>query len=599
MSSRSQWRRFNESLEAEEQEPERADQTDQLADERKTFAGRVRFLVLLFAIFGLVVLTRLLLSQVIGGNSDTDRVLAQTVDTSRGRIVDSNGLLLAMDTFSWEIYVDPQLAEREQPNAEEISEYAALIGGITPAALTEALSESGTVAVVARGVTEQQCLTASNHADIPRWIWCDGKRKRLYPHSSLAAHVLGYVDADQNGSAGIEASYDGWLRTTGTWASSRLPGSPQPLPETLKTYLPSAGGRDLVLNLNAALQYRVEQALAAALIRYEAKSGTIIVMDPRTGAMLALANLPTFDPNNLAQFTQGEWKNIAINEFYEPGSVFKPITYAAAVDSGRLSPDEMLYDDGSLSLDGQTITNAESLVYGRITASQALAKSVNVVAAKLCLDMGSDTFYRYVRQFGFGKVTEADSDMEIAGIVKWPGTKYWSRYDQAANSFGQGISVTPLQMANAIAAIANGGNLMQPQFVQGLVYDGQLYALPPRMLGRAIKPETARSLTEMMTFTVDSYALGPTLVPGYRVAGKTGTAEVPGSEGYTSSLTITSFVGFLPAAKPQLLVLVKLAEPKNSRWAEQVALPVFSEVAQDAVEILKIAPDDRLPQDVR
>ncbi len=595
MSPNSQWRRFNETLEAEAQEPEKADQATQQAAERKTFAVRVRFLVLLFAIFGLIVLTRLVLSQVVGVTAQSSSVLAQTIDTSRGRIVDSNGLLLAMDTFSWEIYVDPQAARRARPTAEKITEYAALIGGITPEKLTEAVSKPGTIAVVGRGVSEQQCLTASDHPDIPAWIWCDGKRKRQYLHGSLAAHVLGFVDADQTGHAGVEASYDDWLRTAGTWTSDRLPGSPQSLPETLKTYLPSAGGRDLVLHLNSALQYRVEKALSAALTRYEAKSGTIIVMDPRTGAVIALANLPTFDPNNYAQFTQGEWKNIAINEFYEPGSVFKPITYAAALESGRVSPDDTLYDSGSLSLDGQTINNAENLVYGSITARQALAKSVNVVTAELCLDMGSDTFYRYVRQFGFGKVTEVDSDMEIAGIVKWSGTKYWSRYDQAANSFGQGISVTPLQMANAIAAVANGGSLMQPQFVQGLVYDGQLYTLPPRTLGRAIKPETAHTLTEMMTFTVDNYALGPTLVPGYRVAGKTGTAQIPGSEGYTSSLTITSFVGFLPAAEPKLLILVKLAEPKNSRWAEQVALPVFGEVAQDAVEILRIAPDNRLP----
>lgn len=595
MSPSSQWRRFNETLEAEAQEPEKTDQATQQAAERKTFAVRVRFLVLLFCVFGLIVLTRLVLSQVVGVTAQSSAVLAQTIDTSRGRIVDSNGLLLAMDTFSWEIYVDPQAARRNRPTAEKINEYAALIGGIAPETLTEALSKPGTLAVVGRGVSEQQCLTASDHMDIPAWIWCDGKRKRQYLHGSLAAHVLGFVDADQTGHAGVEASYDDWLRTAGTWTSERLPGSPQSLPETLKTYLPSAGGRDLVLHLNSALQYRVEKALSAALTRYEAKSGTIIVMDPRTGALIALANLPTFDPNNYAQFTQGEWKNIAINEFYEPGSVFKPITYAAALETGRVSPDDTLYDDGSLSLDGQIINNAENLVYGTITARQALAKSVNVVTAELCLDMGSDTFYRYVRQFGFGKVTEVDSDMEIAGIVKWSGTKYWSRYDQAANSFGQGISVTPLQMANAIAAVANGGNLMQPQFVQGLAYDGQLYALPPRTLGRAIKPETAHTLTEMMTFTVDNYALGPTLVPGYRVAGKTGTAQIPGSEGYTSSLTITSFVGFLPAAEPKLLILVKLAEPKNSRWAEQVALPVFGEVAQDAVEILRIAPDNRLP----
>lgn len=594
MNSRSQWRRFNETLETDDQDTDQVEHTRQQADEKELFAGRVRFLVLLFTIFGLIVLTRLILSQVIGIATHSRQVLAQTVDTSRGRIVDSNGLLLAMDVFAWEIYADLQAAQRNSPSAEEITAYAGLLG-IPAETLAQALAQKNTLAVVARGVTEQQCQIADDHEDIPTWIWCDGKRKRQYLHGQLAAHVLGFVDADQIGRAGVEASYNDWLLTTGDWSGNRLPSPLQPLPDELKTYLPSPSGHDLVLHLNSALQYRVEQILSEALTRYQATSGTIIIMDPRTGAVLALANLPTFDPNRYAQYTQGEWNNIAVSEFYEPGSVFKPITYAAAIDTGRLTPDDLLYDEGSLDLDGQTITNAEQYTYGSITARQALAKSVNVVAANLCLDMGADTFYRYVRQFGFGKISETDCGMESAGIVKWPGTKYWSRYDQAANSFGQGISVTPLQMANAIAAIANGGNLMQPQFVRGLVYDGQLSLLAPRTLGRAIRPETARTLTQMMTFTVESYAQGPNMVPGYRIAGKTGTAQIPEREGYTSALTITSFVGFLPAAEPQLQILVKLAEPKTSRWAEQVALPVFGAVAQDAVKILKIAPDNRLP----
>lgn len=594
MSSRSQWRHYSETLEAGGQDPELTEHARQQAAEKRIFASRIRFLVLLFAIFGLIVLTRLVLSQVMGIASHSRQALAQTKDTSRGRIVDNNGLLLAMDAFSWEIYANPQVAQRNKVTPEKIAAYAELIG-IPSERLAQGLSQQGTLTVLARNVTEEQCQVAREHKDIPFWIWCDGKRKRQYVHGQLAAHVLGFTDADQIGRAGVEASYNSWLLTAGNWSSNRLPTPPQPLPAELKTYLPSPSGHDLALHLNAALQYRVEQILAEALTRHEATSGTIIIMDPRSGAVLALANLPTFDPNRYGEFTDGQWKNSAINEFYEPGSVFKPITYAAAIDTGRLSADDILYDAGSLDLAGKTITNAENNAYGSITARQALAKSVNVVTADLCLDMGADIFYRYVRQFGFGKVTEADGGMESAGIVKWPGTRFWSRYDQAANSFGQGISVTPLQMVSAIAAIANGGNLMQPQFVKGLVYEGQFSPLPSRVLGRAIKPETARELARMMTFTVDSYLQGPNMVPGYRIAGKSGTAQIPGPEGYTSSLTITSFVGFLPAAEPQVQILVKLSEPKSSRWAEQVALPVFAEVARDAVKVLKIAPDDRLP----
>jgi cell division protein FtsI (penicillin-binding protein 3) len=274
--------------------------------------------------------------------------------------------------------------------------------------------------------------------------------------------------------------------------------------------------------------------------------------------------------------------------------VFKLITYAAALDSGFITPDDFFYDDGQLEIGGRTIRNAQDQVYGDVTAREALAKSINVVTARMCLALGPATFYRYVRQFGFGKLTEVDLFYEDRGIVKRWDSGNWSTYDQAANSFGQGISVTAIQIANAVAAIANNGTLMQPQVAAALVRDGQLYPILPRVMAQAIKPETAHILTQMMVYTVDgsSYA---DLVPGYRIAGKTGTAEIPTAEGYTSEETIVSFAGFLPAADPQLVILVKIVKPQSSPWAEKVAVPVFQQVAKDAIGILRIAPDDRLP----
>jgi cell division protein FtsI/penicillin-binding protein 2 len=275
--------------------------------------------------------------------------------------------------------------------------------------------------------------------------------------------------------------------------------------------------------------------------------------------------------------------------------VFKLVTYAAGLDTKRITPDTLFSDPGKLTVGTRVIRNAQDKTYRTIAARQALADSVNTVSAQICLDMGRDDFYRYIRQFGFGRPTEVDLAQESPGIVKRPGTEAWSRYDQAANSFGQGISVTPIQLISAVGTIANGGMVMQPQVVKGLVWDGRVYNLPPRRLGQAIRPETAQTLTQMMAFTVANYDAGPKLVPGYRVAGKTGTAEIPETGGYTSDLSITSFVGFLPAADPQIVILVKLVEPKASRWAEKVALPVFGQVARDAVSTLNIRPDDRMP----
>jgi cell division protein FtsI/penicillin-binding protein 2 len=448
---------------------------------------------------------------------------------------------------------------------------------------------------VTKNVSEAQCLAARHAKEVPLWVWCDGRRQRVYPQDTLAAHLVGFTDSEQRGLAGLEASYDSWLRTMGDWPTDQLPGQPEQLPDDWKNYLPSPAGRDLVLHLDAALQYQVEKRLAEALTKYEAKAGTIIVMNPRTGALLAVANLPTYDPNRTGETTLAQVTNSAVSEPYEPGSVFKLVTYAAALDTKRITPDTRFADSGKLTVGTRVIRNAQDKTYGTITARQALANSVNTVSAQICLDMGRDDFYRYIRQFGFGRPTEVDLAQESPGIVKRPGTEAWSQYDQAANSFGQGISVTPIQLISAVGTIANGGVVMQPQVVKGLVWDGKVYNLPPRRLGQAIKPETAQILTQMMIFTVENYIAGPKLVPGYRVAGKTGTAEIPQTGGYTSDLSITSFVGFLPAADPQIVILVKLVEPKASRWAEKVALPVFGQVARDAVSTLNIRPDDRMP----
>ena len=275
--------------------------------------------------------------------------------------------------------------------------------------------------------------------------------------------------------------------------------------------------------------------------------------------------------------------------------MFKVFTYGGALDDKQTTPDRLYTDTGRLDLSGRAIYNAENKVYGTITARQALASSVNTVSARICLDMGRDDFYRYIRQFGFGRPTEIDLGPEIPGIVKRPNTEFWSLYDQAANSFGQGISVTPIQLASAVAAIANGGTLMQPQVVKGA---GTGWANVP---GGAAPDGTGHQAGDGPHPDPDDDLRCRKLCcrtrprAGYRVAGKTGTAEVAVQGGYTSKLPITSFAGFLPAADPQIVILVKLVEPRTTLWAEQVVLPIFGQVARDAVRVLKIQPDDRMP----
>ena len=590
MSREARWKSYDDAI-ASEPAPERfdVDVTRTVADPKHVLISRMRLLIAIFLVIGLAVIARIIHWQLLGETPEAGATEPEAVEISRGRCVDRSGLLLAIDSFVWEIYANPwQFSHTAAPAlARDLAQAA----GVPLADVEAQLAHSDlTVVTLAKDATEAQCeaIQTLQKSDV---VWCAPRRVRVYPLGPLAAHVVGFTNYSLVGVYGVEASYDAWLRDDLAW-TQRLPGDPTPLPEAWKLYLPSPGGRDLVLHLDAPLQHLVERYLAEALSFNEAAAGTIIVMDPRTGGILALANLPSFDPNHYSDVDRETWVNSAVGQIYEPGSVFKLITMAAGLDSGQITPDTVFEDNGYLQVGDRYIRNAERKQYGEITARDALAKSVNVVTAQICLDMGAETFYRYVHKFGFGKLTEIDLNFEGYGIVKEPGNPLWSYFDQAANSFGQGISVTTLQMINAVAAIANGGTLLQPQIAQGLIKDGQVYALPPRVLGYPITPETARTLTEMMVYTIDQSAYS-NLVPGYRVAGKTGTAEIPTEQGYTSQETITSFVGFLPAENPQIVILVKLVRPKRSQWAEHVTMPVFGQVARDAVRILGIAPDDQ------
>ncbi|MCX7668565.1 MAG: penicillin-binding protein 2, partial [Anaerolineae bacterium] len=517
---------------------------------------------------------------------------AQPQDMPRSRIVDRNGLLLATDAFSWEAYARPPEIARDTKRDLLIADIARILGRDADA-IRASLAVTHSLVTLAHDLDGQQAAEL-NALGRTGAVWADDRRVRTYPLGALAAHLIGFTNYARQGLYGVEASYDGWLMGRTDLPADQIGRKPQPLPDAWRIYLPSPGRHDLVLHLDAALQHVVERHLADAVAWHKATGGTIIVMDPRNGGILALANYPTYDPNRYAAANPEWWANAAVSGRYEPGSVFKLVTMAAALDTGQVTPDQTFTDPGVLMVDGQPIRNAENKTYGTVTVQYALAKSINVITARICLDMGADTFYRYVRQFGFGSLTEVDLNLEDTGFLKEPGNPYWSRFDQATNSFGQALMATPLQMINAVATIANGGTRYQPQAARALVQDGQVYELPPRILGYPIRPETAKALTRMMVYNVESASYRG-FVPGYKVAGKTGTAEISTASGYTSQDTITSFAGFLPAADPQIVILVKLDRPKSSRWAEQVAVPVFGKVAQDAVRILRIPADARDP----
>ena len=507
---------------------------------------RLWFLLAIFLVIVAAIILRMAYWAV-ASPAPTRFTAASAAELIRSRIVDRNGLLLATDSFYWEVNANPK-AIRNDKDPQAVAAGLARILAQPIEHIQATLAVTGSYTMLHGHANEEQVKAIEDLKRPTSMIWMDQRRGRSYPLGSLGAHVIGFVNHARLGLYGIESSYDSWLMGQRELAEEQKAKKPGALTDSARLYLPSPGRHDLILNMDAALQHMVEKHLAEAVTTYDADAGTIIVMDPRNGAILALANNPSFDPNRYSDVRMEHWINAAVSTPYEPGSVFKLVTMAAALDAGEITPDSVYPDSGELAIDGRTIHNADKKRYGNVTVRTALAKSINVVTARICLDMGAETFYRYVRQFGFGAPTEVDLSVEEGGEVKEPGHIFWSRFDQATNSFGQALTVTSLQMINAVATIANGGARYQPQAAKAVVRDGQVYNLPPHILGYAIKPETAHTLTQMMVYTVDSSSYHK-FMPGYRVAGKTGTAEISTAKGYTQD-TIMSFVGFLPAADP-------------------------------------------------
>jgi cell division protein FtsI/penicillin-binding protein 2 len=355
-------------------------------------------------------------------------------------------------------------------------------------------------------------------------------------------------------------------------------------------------GTDLILTVDRNIQMIAVQELARAIREYQAESGTVVIMDPQTGAILALANYPSYDPNGFPEVDGDLLADASLSKLWEPGSIFKVITWAAGLDSGTISPGTTVYDSGVREVGGRVIQNWDRTGRGWVTMTDGLAMSLNTVAAFISTSVGKDTFYTYVQRFGFGNLTGLDLASEGPGLVKRPGDSNWFASDLGTNAFGQGIAVTPVQMLSAVSAVANHGLLMKPYIVKQFVTTDKVVSVEPMAVRQAIAEETAETLTGMLVEVVAREAT-KAQVAGYRIAGKTGTAQVPTAYGYDPTATIASFVGFAPADDPQFAVLVKLDKPQASQWANHTAAPAFRAIAERLMVYMQIPPDEiRLAQ---
>lgn len=409
---------------------------------------------------------------------------------------------------------------------------------------------------------------------------------RSYPEKTLASNVMGFSTRENHGSYGVEQTYDSLLAGMPVQAwSPEDPNLAGELPETPR-------GSDMILTIDREIQAMVEEQLKRGMEETGSKSGTIVVMDPTTGEILAMASTPQIDLNDFYNSLDTTIPyNRAISEQYEPGSVFKILTMAAAIDSNLVAPNSTYLDVGFYEIGGAYIYNWDKGAWGPQDMVGCLEHSLNVCMARLADQMGRDTFYTYMRRFGIGHPTGIDLAGEASGRLKSPGDDDWTEVDLGTNSFGQGVAVTPIQMMAAASALANGGRMVYPHVLYGMVSNGYQYNTPVQTLDTPVSPQTARTVSEMLATAMENGEL-PSKVEGYRIAGKTGTAQIPGPDGYDPKRINASFVGWGPIDAPKFMVYIWFEEPTSHEWASSVAAPVFHDVVEKLVVLMGLPPDD-------
>lgn len=502
-----------------------------------------------------------------------------TFQPERGDVYDCHGYLLAAAATVYDIGATPRNIVDAPMVADRLS--AAL--GESRDTLLGLLQQKAVHVPLKRGVT------AAVEASIMEWgagmLQADPRPGRVYPHGTLAANVLGFVTDDNQGHYGLEGYYHDLLSGRSGFRVEQRDA----LGSLLYQFQPIHDGVDLYLTLDRNVQYVVEDVLSQAVNDSGAKQGTVIVMDPTSGAILAMASFPSYDPNTRDVTDESLFINSATSDQYEPGSVFKVITIASALDAGTISPSSTYYDAGQIVVGGRIIQNSDRLAHGETTISDLLAQSLNVGAAHVSTSLGATKFYQYVRRFGFGQLMGIDLADEVSGLVRLPGDSEWHESDLGTNSFGQGIAVTPLQMLCAVSAVANHGVLMHPYIVSRIVDGDKVTETVPRAVRRVISEQAASQTTEMMIYTVNNASV-TAVIPGYEVAGKSGTSEVPIAGGYDPQETIASFVGYVPARHPRFSILVVLDRPQKEHWGGKVAGPVFQKIATQLVSLLGVPP---------
>lgn len=519
-----------------------------------------------------------------------------TLRAHRGRILDRNGRVLATDEPTYSIYIDPGLIDPASRH-DDAAQVAAILG-LDPAHVEQILGEPTRYAFLASGVDDQQ-RSRLDSIDVPGII-VNQEEKRVYepspiPGDSFASNLLGYVDADGHGQYGVEAYYDSVLSGTPGSASVIRDNQGNAIVLGKEQRVDPKDGRDIRLGLDSEIQYWAEQALARGVDYASAESGEILVMDTHTGAIRAWAETPAYDANHYGASPIGNFRDLAVDELYEPGSVMKVVTFAGGLETHAITPG-YTFNEGPLNINGYTIHDWDNRAHGTVTMQTVLDDSLNNGAIKVEQLEGPDAFYRNLLGFGIGAPTGVDLWGEVNQQLAPQDS--WSPIDYAETAFGQHAVVTPVEMLAAINAVANGGVWVQPHAAEAVIdpATGQATPFVPATR-RVVSTAAATTLAHMMTGVVDDhggsgFAARIAAFKG-RIAGKTGTASEPTNGRYIGD-TIDSFAGFLPADNPQFTMLVLINHPHTDRVEHEgayLAAPVWHDLALVIIDQWRILPD--------
>ncbi len=522
-------------------------------------------------------------------------VSSQVVPAQRGKILveDSDGELYPLGTnvTLFSLTVVPAQIKRPELVASKLMPFLSGAGIEESDLIAKLSSKSKYLPPLKRKIEEKE---AQAIADLDlTGVYLTPELYRYYPENIMAAQALGFVNRDGKGQYGVEGYLDKQLGGKAGLLEAEQDVFGQQIALGKRQNVNPENGLDVVLTIDRAIQYHVEKALKKSVEKHKADKGSVIIMDPETGKIIAMAQYPNFDPNNYNTQDLALFNNLNTSLTYEPGSVFKVITVAAGIDAGLVAPSTTYTDPGEVKINDRTIKNSDKVAHGTQTMTQVLEKSLNTGVIFVVQKLGKNLFRKYLEQFGFLSSTGIEVAGEVSAQVKQ--LRNWSDVDLATMSFGQGIAITPIQMLAAVGAIANDGKLMQPHIVDKILYPSGAVSIGPDVKGQVISSQVAQLVSAMMVGVVERGHGQKAGVRGYYIAGKTGTAQIPNpnGSGYLAEgigNTIGTFVGFGPVENPRFVMIARIDRPRDVVYAESSAAPLFGGIAKFLLDYWRIPP---------